>query len=89
MQLKEEIADLTAKNAICKLKAEESKEQIEAEKEIARKIDDITPVKFTTGIGIDQSSMAALATAKTELQKFYAAFKHTESYEGNFKIFEW
>lgn len=85
MQLKEEIADMTAKNAICKLKARESEQQIEAEKEIGRKIDDITPVKFTTHIGIDKSSMAALAASQTELQKFYAAFNHTESYEGNFK----
>lgn len=84
MQLKEEIADMTAKNAICKLKANESEQQIEAEKEIGKKIDDITPAKFTTYIGIDKSSMAALVAARTELQKFFAAFNHTESYEGNF-----
>lgn len=86
MQLKQEIVDITAKNSICKLKTTEVERQIALEKEIGKSIDQITPVKFTNCSGIDKSSMAALAAAKTELQKFYSAFNHTENYEGNFEL---
>ncbi|XP_031625479.1 augmin complex subunit dgt5 [Contarinia nasturtii] len=80
-QLKEEIVDTTAKNAICKLKTREIERQIEAEKEIGKNIDEITPVKFTNSN--DKNAMAALTAAKLELQKFYATFNHTENYEVN------
>ncbi|XP_055303425.1 augmin complex subunit dgt5 isoform X2 [Sitodiplosis mosellana] len=83
MQLKEEIADITAKNAIFKLKTIDIERQIQLENEIGRKIDLITPVKFSGYTGMDKSSMDALATAKAELQKFYATFNHTKSYEVN------
>lgn len=86
MQLKQEIADITAKNSICKLKTTEVERQIAFEKEIGRSIDTITPVKFTSCSGIDKNSMAALNAAKNELQKFYGAFNHTENYEGNFEL---
>lgn len=84
MQLKEEIADITAKNAICKLKSNEIGRQISMEKEIDKNIDEITPVKFTLSNAIDKHSNAALTLAKAELKKFYATFNHTENYEGNF-----
>lgn len=85
MQLKEDIEDILAKNAVCKLKTNEIERQIVLEKEVGRNIDEITPVKFTGSFGFDKRSMAALATAKTELQKFYATFNHTENYDGNFE----
>lgn len=86
MQLKAEIADITAKNAICKLKTTEIERQIVSEKETGKNIDEITPVKFVGYGNIDKNSMAALATARAELQKFYAAFNHTENYEGNIRF---
>lgn len=84
MQLKEEIADIAAKNAICKLKANVIEQQIIAEKEIGEKIDQITPVKLTVGNAIEKNGQMALVAAKNELQQFYAAFSQNENYEGLF-----
>ncbi|XP_055307245.1 uncharacterized protein LOC129571473 isoform X2 [Sitodiplosis mosellana] len=82
MQLKEEIADITAKNAICKLKTDDIERQIVLEKEIGKSIDDITPVKFSSYNGMEKSSMVALSAARSELeQKFYAVSNHTDNYD--------
>lgn len=81
--MKEEIASLTAKNAICKLKTSDTERQLAAEKEISKNIDEITPVRFTVSNTIDKKASDALVTVKAELQNFYATFNHTENYEGN------
>lgn len=86
LQLKEEIADITAKNAISKLKISETERQISAEKEIGRAIDEITPVKFTVTNGIDKRAADALLAANAELQSFYSNFNQTDNYDG---IFLW
>lgn len=88
LQLTEEIADITAKNAICKLKTIEIEQQIMTEKEIGKQIDEITPVKFTVNNLLNKDALGALNAAKVELQKFYATFNHTENYEGNSILFE-
>lgn len=89
MQLKEEIADMTAKNAICKLKTREIESQIEKEKAIGKNIDEITPVKFTNAT--DKNASNALTAAKLELQRFYTTFNQSENYEGKFRrnLFLW
>lgn len=84
MQLKEEIANITAKNAISKLKISETERQIAAEKEIGRCIDEITPVKFIVNNGIDESATEALSAANAELQSFYSSCNQTDNYDGNF-----
>lgn len=84
LQLMQEIANITAKNAICKLKTSEIERQITVEKECGRNIDEITPVKFTISNGIDQKALSALIAAKSELQKFYLTFNHSDNYEGIF-----
>lgn len=82
LQLKEKIANVTAKNAICKLKINETKREIAAEKEIGQNIDAITPVKFTLGHGIDESATAAIDAAIDELNKFDTGFSFAQNYEG-------
>ena len=84
LQLKEEIENVAAKNAICQLKINETEKQINVEKEISRNIDDITPVKFTLSNCNDKNAVVALSTAQAELQKFYSSFDQTDSYDGNF-----
>lgn len=84
IQLREEIANIAAKNGICKLKTNAIEQQIVAEKEIGEKIDEITPVKFTANNAIEKNGRDALENAKNELQAFYTSFNQNENYEGTF-----
>lgn len=86
MQLIEEIADIRAKNAICRLKTHDIDRQIDAEKEIGKNIDKTTPVKFTIINGMEKNALAALIAAKNELQKFCSSLNQTENYEGIFRL---
>lgn len=84
LQLKDEIENISAKNAICRLKTHDVERQIANEKEIGKNIDEITPAKFTVSNAIEKKAADALITVKAELQKFYETFNHTEEYEGKF-----
>lgn len=87
MQLKEEIANIGAKNAICKIKSNTVEQQTVVEKEIGEKIDEVTPVKFTLGNSIEKNGQHALVAAKNELHKFYSSFSQNENYDGLFFAF--
>lgn len=86
LQLEEEIANIAAKNAICRLKTSDIERQIVAEKEISKGIDEITPAKFIVNSSMDKKAADAMVTVKAELQKFYATFSLTDNYEGIFLI---
>lgn len=87
--MKEEIDNIGAKNAICKLKTHDVERQIASEKEVGRSIDEITPAKFTVSNAIEKKADDALSTVKAELQKFYDTFNCIEEYEGNCVMCMW
>lgn len=84
LQLKEDISGMVAKDAICKLKSKDIERQIEIEKEVGKKIDEITPAKYTGGSGVEKEALDAVEMVKMELEKFYSTFNTTDNYEGKF-----
>lgn len=64
------------------MKIHEIEQQQAEENELAAKIDQVMPVKFSFENGKPEITEAALAAASTELQHFYAEYDHSNRYEG-------
>lgn len=82
MQLKEQIAEVLAKNSIYELKKLEIEQQQAEEDEIAAKIDQVIPVKFDLANSNVEKAESALAAAAAECQRFYAIYDQNKTYEG-------
>lgn len=86
MQLKEQNAEISAKNSVYQLKMSETEQKQIEESEISTKLDQVLPVKYNLENGKLENAEAALKTAKNTLQKFYAEYDQSNSYEGMYSI---
>lgn len=82
MHLKEQVNGFMTKNSILQLKIIEIQDQIAEEKEISKNLDDITPVAFDLDKHNESDATAALASAASQLQKYYNNYKQSDGPEG-------
>lgn len=79
--MKEQIADFTAKKSIYNLKSNEITEKIAEEKEIGKRLDEITPISLDSNNRNESEALAALSTSAIELQSYYTNYSQGDSYE--------